>query len=429
VHGLLSYTKGQLSDCGDPVRPGIVHRLDKDTSGLLVVAKTNVAHQHLAQQFSVHSLQRHYVAFCWGKPSPPSGSIITQIGRHISNRQKRMVVKEGGKCAHTLYTTLQAFAHPTAAEVQCTLKTGRTHQVRVHMSAVGCPLIGDTLYTRKRSLGKSDDPVLQEILAFSRQALHAISMKFTHPSTGKELTFTSPLPKDLARLKQCLLRQAVLFWVCTLAACSDVYRTPHVPTGGWHHGTERPYKDRGVLYVPQQHYVYAAEGEASWYGPNFHRRQTAMGTRFNMNAVSAAHRTLPLPSVVRVTNLENGRQMRMLVNDRGPFSSPQRRIIDISRRGAQLLGFYHKGKTRVRVECLPAESYQMALKYKRKPYRLPKGQHIVGSTKGPVSHQDAPRAPQKIRKSQSNDKQNKKGNVQNTSSSRMRIDALIKKEN
>ena len=381
VHGLLSHTKGQLSDCGNSIRPGIVHRLDKDTSGLLVVAKTNAAHQNLAQQFVLHNLLRNYVAFCWGKPSPLSGSIEAPIGRHAGNRQKMTVVREGGKHAHTIYTTKQVFVRPIASEVQCTLKTGRTHQVRIHMSAIGCPLIGDTLYTRKRS-GATTDPVLKEILAFPRQALHAVSLGFTHPITGKNLVFSSSLPKDLARLKECLIRQMALFLLCVVSACSGPsYKTTRIPTGGWHHATERPYRDRGVLYIPQQHYVYAAEGEATWYGPECHGQLTAMGTRFNMNAVSAAHRTLPLPSVVRVTNLENGRQMRILVNDRGPFHDVRRRIIDISRRGAQLLGYYYKGKARVRVECLPRASCQMALAYRRKPYPLVSGVHTVSTTR------------------------------------------------
>ncbi|MDR2417229.1 MAG: RluA family pseudouridine synthase [Holosporales bacterium] len=381
VHGLLAYTKGRLSDCGNPIRPGIVHRLDKDTSGLLVVAKTNTAHQNLARQFALHNLLRSYVAFCWGKPSPLSGSIETQIGRHSGNRQKMTVLREGGKHSHTIYTTKQVFARLIASEVHCTLKTGRTHQVRVHMSAIGCPLIGDTLYARKRS-GATTDPVLKEILTFPRQALHAVSLGFAHPTTGKNLVFSSSLPKDLARLKQCLIRKASLFLLCVVSACSGPsYRTTRIPTGGWHHATERPYKDRGVLYIPQQHYVYAAEGEATWYGPECQGHPTAMGMRFNMNAVSAAHRTLPLPSVVRVTNLENGRQMRILVNDRGPFRDVRRRIIDISRRGAQLLGYYYKGKAHVRVECLPKASYQMALAYRRKPYPFTKSIRAASTTR------------------------------------------------
>jgi rare lipoprotein A len=157
-----------------------------------------------------------------------------------------------------------------------------------------------------------------------------------------------------------------------VSACSGPSeKNLSVPTGGWHHATERPYSDRGHLYIPQQHYRYAAKGWASWYGPKFHGKPTAMGMCFDMNKISAAHRTLPLPCVVLVTNLENGRRMRLLVNDRGPFVDTRRRIIDISRRGAQLLGFYHKGLAPVQVECLPMESYKMALTLHRKPYPLP----------------------------------------------------------
>jgi 23S rRNA pseudouridine1911/1915/1917 synthase len=202
VQGLLAHTQGMLSDSGDPARPGIVHRLDKDTSGVLVVAKNNTAHRGLAQQFADHSLVRHYSAFCWGKPSPLSGEIQAAIGRHPVHRHKYTIVTSGGKCAHTLYKTRQVFLHPVISEIQCTLKTGRTHQVRVHLSgALRCPLIGDPLYTRKRSLGPPKDPLLREILGFPRQALHAMTLGFTHPITGQDLLFTTPLPPDLAHLK------------------------------------------------------------------------------------------------------------------------------------------------------------------------------------------------------------------------------------
>jgi 23S rRNA pseudouridine1911/1915/1917 synthase len=204
VQGLLAYTKGQLSNCGDPIRPGIVHRLDKDTSGVMVVAKTNTAHQRLAQQFAVHTLLRQYTAFCWGKLSPLSGEMITQIGRHPVNRQKRIVLPAGGKRAHTVYCTQQVFMHPIASEIQCELKTGRTHQVRVHLSNARCPVIGDPLYTRKRSVGITKNPILQDIFAFPRQALHATTLGFTHPTTNQEVLFTSPLPADLLHLKACL---------------------------------------------------------------------------------------------------------------------------------------------------------------------------------------------------------------------------------
>jgi 23S rRNA pseudouridine1911/1915/1917 synthase len=205
VHGLLSYTKGVLSQSEDPLRPGIVHRLDKETSGVLVVAKSDAAHRNLAQQFADHSILRRYTAFCWGKPSPLSGEIRGALGRHPVHFQKQAVVSSGGKAAHTLYETHKIYPHLGISEVHCTLKTGRTHQVRVHLSSVlHCPLVGDPLYTRKRSLGKAENPLFREIVAFPRQALHAMVLGFTHPTTGQPLRFACPLPPDLARLKEVL---------------------------------------------------------------------------------------------------------------------------------------------------------------------------------------------------------------------------------
>jgi 23S rRNA pseudouridine1911/1915/1917 synthase len=208
VQGILAHTRGTLSNSDDPVRPGIVHRLDKETSGVLVVAKTNAVHRDLAQQFMQHTLLRRYVAFCWGKPSPLSGEIRAAIGRHPVHRQKQTLRVSGGKFAHTLYQVYQVFSHPLSAEIHCTLKTGRTHQVRVHLSeGLRCPLIGDPLYTRKRSHGTTQDARLQEILTFPRQALHAMTLGFLHPTTGRNLVFTAPIPPDLVRLKKLLERE------------------------------------------------------------------------------------------------------------------------------------------------------------------------------------------------------------------------------
>jgi rare lipoprotein A len=143
------------------------------------------------------------------------------------------------------------------------------------------------------------------------------------------------------------------------------------PYGGekyWHAGSERPYVVNGVMYYPQVHYRYAAVGEASWYGYDCHGRPTATGRIFDKNKLTAAHRTLPLPSIVLVENLENGRKIKLLVNDRGPFAKTNRRIIDVSQRAAQLLGFRNKGFARVRVTCLPSASRMAAIIHGRKPY-------------------------------------------------------------
>ncbi len=136
----------------------------------------------------------------------------------------------------------------------------------------------------------------------------------------------------------------------------------------WHAGTERPYVIHGVRYYPQIHYQYDAIGYASWYGYDCHGLSTATGRRFNKNAMTAAHRTLPLPCVVLVENLSNGRKVKLLVNDRGPFAKTHSRIIDVTQKAAEVLGFRAKGFTKVRVTCLPKESRVAAIKYKRKPY-------------------------------------------------------------
>ncbi|MDR3187043.1 MAG: septal ring lytic transglycosylase RlpA family protein [Holosporaceae bacterium] len=151
-----------------------------------------------------------------------------------------------------------------------------------------------------------------------------------------------------------------------LGACST---TPQY-TGEkyWHHGSERPYRIKGVMYYPQVHYRYAAIGEASWYGYDCQGLPTAIGVIFRKNKLTAAHRTLPLPSVVVVENLENGKRVRLLVNDRGPFAKTNRRVIDVTQRAAELLGFRAKGFARVKVTCLAKASRIAALAYKRKPY-------------------------------------------------------------
>ncbi|MDR2682011.1 MAG: septal ring lytic transglycosylase RlpA family protein [Holosporaceae bacterium] len=157
----------------------------------------------------------------------------------------------------------------------------------------------------------------------------------------------------------------LFFCLLLLSGCAG----EKIPTHKyWHHGTERPYVIKNVKYYPQVHYRYDKVGEASWYGYDCHGLSTASGRKFDMNKLTAAHRTLPIPSVVLVENLSNGRKVKLLVNDRGPFAYTHRRIIDVSQKAANILGFKGRGHSRVRVTCVPSESRIMALKYKRKPY-------------------------------------------------------------
>lgn len=148
----------------------------------------------------------------------------------------------------------------------------------------------------------------------------------------------------------------------------------------WHSSTERPYVIKGVRYYPQVHYGYSRIGYASWYGYDCHGKPTAMGHRFHKNGLTAAHRTLPLPSIVLVENLSNGRKVKLLVNDRGPFARTESRIIDVTQRAAHILGFRIKGKTKVRVTCLPMESWRAAKRFKKKPYPIGPGKiHLESS--------------------------------------------------
>ena len=195
VNALLHHCQGQLSGIGGVARPGIVHRIDKDTSGLLVVAKSDVAHEGLARQFEDHTVERAYLALVAGNPLPPSGTVTGSIGRSNTNRKKMALVSEGrGKHAVTHFATLERFA--LAALVECRLETGRTHQVRVHMTSLGNPLLGDPAYGRTPTKLK---PLLAEH-KFERQALHARVLGFIHPVTGAALRFESPLPADMAGL-------------------------------------------------------------------------------------------------------------------------------------------------------------------------------------------------------------------------------------
>lgn len=195
VNALLHHCAGQLSGIGGVARPGIVHRIDKDTSGLLVVAKTDKAHEGLARQFKDHSIDRLYAAIVYGIPTPGSGTVDTWIGRSDADRKKMAVHREGrGKHAVTHYRMIDRLRG--AAMVECQLETGRTHQVRVHMAHLGHPLIGDPVYGRDRKGFKS----ILETLGFKRQALHAKTLGFIHPATDKPLLFQSVLPADMQEL-------------------------------------------------------------------------------------------------------------------------------------------------------------------------------------------------------------------------------------
>lgn len=206
VNALLHHSGTHLSTLCDPDRPGIVHRIDKDTSGLLVVAKSDRAYEGLTGQFATHTVERRYIAFVRGHPQPASGNIIGAIGRHPVNRKKMAVLKEGGKRAVTHYETLATYwtpaGAPLAARIACRLETGRTHQVRVHMAHLGTALIGDPLYARSmRVSAKVPQAVARAITGLKRQALHAQTLGFFHPATGEFLKFSSPLPYELQQLE------------------------------------------------------------------------------------------------------------------------------------------------------------------------------------------------------------------------------------
>jgi len=195
VNALLHHCAGRLSGIGGVARPGIVHRIDKDTSGLLVVAKTDMAHEGLSAQFKCHSIHRLYTAIVAGLPKPSSGTVDAPLARSSANRKKMTVVEEGrGRRAVTHYRLVRPLR--AAALVECRLETGRTHQVRVHMASLGCPLVGDPVYGRARS----DHRELINRLDFRRQALHAAELGFVHPVSKENLSFKSALPSDMQEL-------------------------------------------------------------------------------------------------------------------------------------------------------------------------------------------------------------------------------------
>jgi 23S rRNA pseudouridine1911/1915/1917 synthase len=219
VNALLAHCGDSLSGVGGEKRPGIVHRIDKDTSGLLVVAKTDRAHHGLAAQFEKHTVERHYRALVHGVPdagdprlrgvkgvSFESGNIMritTQLARHKTDRQKQAVVFQGGRHAVTRARIVESFGHPPAVSlVECWLETGRTHQIRVHMAHAGHGLIGDPVYGGRRNLPARvlSEQATEALRAFPRQALHAATLGFNHPVSGESLRFESPMPADMASL-------------------------------------------------------------------------------------------------------------------------------------------------------------------------------------------------------------------------------------
>ncbi len=205
VNALIAHCGESLSGIGGVKRPGIVHRIDKDTSGLIVAAKNDTAHQALSEAFAAHTIEREYRCLVWGLASPKAGTIEGPIGRHPTDRKRMAIVRKGGKPAVTHYRTLTVYGLG-ASEVACNLETGRTHQIRVHLTAIGHPLIGDPVYGKVTPARRGALPpsAAAAAKAFPRQALHAAMLGFTHPRTGEELRWESPLPADLEALKAVL---------------------------------------------------------------------------------------------------------------------------------------------------------------------------------------------------------------------------------
>jgi 23S rRNA pseudouridine1911/1915/1917 synthase len=209
VNALIAHCGASLSGIGGVARPGIVHRLDKDTTGLMVVAKTDRAHRSLAAQFADHGrtgpLERGYLALVWGAPARPQGTVDAPLGRSTRNREKIEIKRTGGREAITHYRLEEVYGpheRPVAALVECQLETGRTHQIRVHLASLGHPVIGDKAYgagfaTKTALLA---EPARSIAAAFPRQALHAFLLGFEHPETGEEMRFESPLPADMEEL-------------------------------------------------------------------------------------------------------------------------------------------------------------------------------------------------------------------------------------
>jgi 23S rRNA pseudouridine1911/1915/1917 synthase len=203
VNGLVYRCGESLSSGSGEYRPGIVHRIDKNTSGVLVVAKNNFSHFGLAKQFSTHSIKRKYVCFCYSSPQPLSGKIQTLIARDRNNRLKMAVSKESGREAVTFYRTLKTFSK-YASKIECELKTGRTHQIRIHLSHRECSLIGDSVYKTKNYPMPKE--ISDYINKFPRQALHAYFLEFMHPRSEELMHFESKPPNDMQELEKVLAR-------------------------------------------------------------------------------------------------------------------------------------------------------------------------------------------------------------------------------
>ncbi len=208
VNALIHYNKDSLSTVGDELRPGIVHRIDKNTSGLVVIAKNNESHDNLSKQFSDHTIIRVYQLLIWGKLRPSSGKIDTFITRSSKNRQLMEVSRSKGKHAITNYKTIEIFENdktPTLSLVECKLETGRTHQIRVHMTHKGNSIVGDDKYKKKYKKLKNIDMRLENLISkLNRQFLHAKTLGFIHPKTNEEMIFSSILPQELNNLLKML---------------------------------------------------------------------------------------------------------------------------------------------------------------------------------------------------------------------------------
>ncbi len=208
VNALIHHDKDSLSTIGDELRPGIVHRIDKNTSGLVVIAKNNETHENLSKQFSDHTIIRVYQLLIWGKLRPSSGKIETLISRSSKNRQLMEVSRSKGKRAITNYKTIEVFENdktPTFSLVECKLETGRTHQIRVHMTHMGNNIVGDDKYKKKYKKIKNINLLLEdEISKLNRQFLHAKTLGFVHPKTNEEMIFSSILPNELNDLLKML---------------------------------------------------------------------------------------------------------------------------------------------------------------------------------------------------------------------------------
>ena len=204
VNALISRDKNTLSNISGEFRPGIVHRLDKNTSGLVVIAKNNQTHEHLSRQFNKHTIKRLYQLLIWGKIRPSNGRIETFITRSSKNRQMMEVSKIKGKKSITNYKTIEVFENkntPTLSLIECKLETGRTHQIRVHMNYLGNSVVGDDKYKKKFKKIKNINPLLEKnIMKLNRQFLHAKTIGFIHPKKNKEMIFKSVLPQELEKI-------------------------------------------------------------------------------------------------------------------------------------------------------------------------------------------------------------------------------------